>query len=122
MRGPNRTPSSVLSSVRGGSEPNRTELRQLYSTGVQAGGWHLITPLFDFKDLPRPAVHTESTLGYTALGEDHTFGNRGLFKMSDDDRGMEAKWCKLSHKQFEEQKIKVGPSIICFRESAYGFA
>ena len=72
----------------------------------------MVTLLFDLKDLPRPYVHTEATIGYTALGEDHSVGESDVFKTSDEDRGTEVKWCKLSHDLFAEQKIKVSSSIL----------
>jgi len=74
----------------------------------RSSGGHLVTLLFDLRNLPRPEVRTEATLAYTVLGEDHGFGKNpnAQFKTSPEDRALYAKWCKISYELFESGKIK----------------
>lgn len=61
--------------------------------------------LFDLKDLPRKDVKTESTLAYTANGQDNAFGP-AVFKTSPEDRQNQVESMKLATKLFAEGKLR----------------
>lgn len=60
-------------------------------------------------DLPRPEVKTMSTLAYTSLGEDNSWGPY-TFKSEPSHRQLHVRWGKKITQLLAEEKIKV----VCF--------
>lgn len=91
---------------------------QLSEAAFRPSGGHLITLLFDHRNTSRTDVKKEATLAYTALGEDHGFGRNpnAQFKTSEEDRGVYARWCRISYELFGSGKIKVCFSFWCAGE------
>lgn len=78
---------------------------QLAQQAFGKNGGHLICLLFDLGELPRKDVKTESTLAYTVLGEDQSFGP-AFFPSSKEDREYCVKYCQFITKLFEQEKIR----------------
>lgn len=68
-------------------------------------GGHLVCLLFDLGDPARKDVKTESTLAYTALGEDQSFGP-AFFASSKEDRANMVECSELVTKLFESGTLK----------------
>ena len=58
-------------------------------------------------DLPRKDVSTVTTLAYTMLGEDMSFGEDLTFKMDPGDRPLFVRWAKIIPELLRDGKIKV---------------
>jgi len=84
---------------------------QQVEQAFRPSGGHLVTILFDLRNLKRPEVHTQATLAYTSLGEDHGFGSHpsSQFKTSEENRATYVRWCRFSYELFESGKIKPLP-------------
>jgi len=78
---------------------------QLCQKAFGKEGGHLVCLLFKLGDPARSDVKTESTLAYTALGEDQSFGP-AAFKSSAEDRQNHVDCAKLATKLFAEGKLK----------------
>lgn len=78
---------------------------QLTQQAFGKEGGHLVCLLFKLGEPARSDVKTESTLAYTALGKDQSFGP-AEFKSSPEDRQNHVACAKLATKLFAEGKIK----------------
>ncbi|CAD6588254.1 MAG: hypothetical protein CYPHOPRED_004324 [Cyphobasidiales sp. Tagirdzhanova-0007] len=78
---------------------------QLVQQAFGSSGGHLVCTLFDLGEPARKDVKTESTLSYTCLGQDQTWGPLE-FKTSKEDRANMVACCKLATKLFQEGKIR----------------
>lgn len=78
---------------------------QLAQKAFGKSGGHLVCTLFDLGEPARSDVKTESTLVYTALGTDQSFGP-AAFKTSPEDRANQVQCAKLFTKLFLEGKLK----------------
>jgi len=81
---------------------------QTAQQAFRPSGGHLITILFDLRNLPRPEVKTESTLTYVVLGEDHGFGKgaHAQFKTSDEERATYVRWLRVGWEIFGKGLVK----------------
>jgi len=81
---------------------------QMAQQAFRPSGGHLIAILFDLRKLPRPEVHTEATLAYVLLGEDHGFGSspRSQFKTSPEERATYVKWLRIGWELFGKGLVK----------------
>lgn len=78
---------------------------QLAQQAFGKNGGHLVCLLFDLDELPRKDVKTESTLAYTVLGEDQSFGP-AFFPSSKEDRDYAVKYCEFIPKLWEQGKLR----------------
>jgi len=81
---------------------------QQSQAAFRPSGGHLITLLFDLRNLPRPEVRTEGTLVYTIMGEDHGFGRNpnAQFKTSAEERTTYVKWVRIIYELLKSRKLK----------------
>lgn len=78
---------------------------QLSQKAFSSKGGHLVCTLFDLGEPARQDVKTESTLVYTALGTDQSFGPAS-FKTSPEDRANQVECAKIVSKLFAEGTLK----------------
>jgi len=78
---------------------------QLSQKAFGSKGGHLVCTLFNLGEPAREDVKTESTLVYTALGTDQSFGPAS-FKTSAEDRANQVECAKIVSKLFAEGKLK----------------